>query len=165
MEKLAWLNNHYIKQTDNARLETLVRPLLEKDGAQFDGAPALSQTIGLLKERANTIVELAAAVLMFYRQPAPDAALLEQHVTEAIKPVLQDFGARCAAIDVSHWKKDVLSATIKEVLAQHKLKMPQLAMPLRLLIAGQLQTPAIDLVLEIFGRETVLARLNAANIG
>ena len=31
------------------------------------------------------------------------------------------------------WTKDALSAMLKEVLAAHKLKMPQLAMPLRLL--------------------------------
>ena len=48
---------------------------------------------------------------------------------------------------------------LKDVLAAHKLKMPQLAMPLRLLLTGQLQTPAIDAVVELFGRETVLARL------
>lgn len=155
-EKLNSLNNHYIKLADNARLETLVRPLLEKEGAQLDGAPSLQLTIGLLKERANTINEIAAAVMMFYRQPAPDAALLAQHVTDAIKPVLQDFAARCATVE---WKKEALAPMIKEVLAEHKLKMPQLAMPLRLLVAGQLQTPAIDAVLELFGREVVLERL------
>jgi len=155
-EKLAWLNNHYIKLADNARLEKLVRPLLEKEGAQLDGAPSLELTIGLLKERANTVNDIAAAVMMFYRQPAPDAALLAQHVTDAIKPALQDFAARCATVE---WKKDALAPMIKEVLAEHKLKMPQLAMPLRLLVAGQLQTPAIDVVLELFGREVVLERL------
>jgi glutamyl-tRNA synthetase len=45
------------------------------------------------------------------------------------------------------------------VLAAHGLKMPQLAMPLRLLVTGQLQTPAIDAVLELFGRDTVVARV------
>jgi glutamyl-tRNA synthetase len=48
---------------------------------------------------------------------------------------------------------------LKEVLAAHKLKMPQLAMPLRLLLTGQLQTPSIDAVVELFGRDTVLERL------
>jgi len=155
-EKLAWLNNHYIKLADNERLAALVRPLLEKDGAQFDGAPALAQTIALLKERANTVNELAPAVMMFYRQPAPDAALVTQHITDAIKPALQDFAARCATVE---WNKAALGAMIKEVLAAHTIKMPLLAMPLRLIVAGQLQTPAIDAVLELFGREVVLARL------
>ncbi|MBB5390902.1 MULTISPECIES: glutamate--tRNA ligase [unclassified Herbaspirillum] len=156
-EKLNWLNNHYIKLADNARLATLARPLLEKDGASFDGAPDLEAVIGLLKDRANTVNEIAAAALMFYRQPAPEAALVEQHITDAIKPALAEFAQRCATVE---WTKEAIAPMIKEVLAAHKLKMPQLAMPLRLIVAGQLQTPAIDAVLQLFGRETVLARLN-----
>ncbi|MFJ3047067.1 glutamate--tRNA ligase [Herbaspirillum chlorophenolicum] len=155
-EKLNWLNNHYIKLADNARLATLVRPLLEKDGASFEGAPDLDAVIGLLKDRANTINEIAAAALMFYRQPAPEAALVEQHITEAIKPALAEFAQRCATVE---WTKEAIAPMIKEVLAAHKLKMPQLAMPLRLIVAGQLQTPAIDAVLQLFGRDVVLARL------
>ncbi|WP_343584630.1 glutamate--tRNA ligase [Herbaspirillum sp.] len=157
-EKLNWLNNHYIKLADNARLATLVRPLLEKDGASFDGAPDLEAVIALLKDRANTVNEIAAAALMFYRQPAPEAALVEQHITDAIKPALAEFAQRCAAVE---WTKEAIAPMIKEVLAAHKLKMPQLAMPLRLIVAGQLQTPAIDAVLQLFGRETVLARLKS----
>jgi glutamyl-tRNA synthetase len=156
-EKLAWLNNHYIKQSDNARLESLVRPVMEREGAQFDSAPDLHAVIGLLKERANTVNELADAAMLFYRQPAPDAALVTQHITDAIKPVLAQFTEQCRTIE---WNKAAISASMKEVLAAHKLKMPQLAMPLRLIVTGQLQTPAIDAVLELFGRETVLRRLS-----
>jgi glutamyl-tRNA synthetase len=155
-EKLAWINNHYIKQADNARLETLVRPLMEKEGAQFDGAPDLQAVIALMKERANTINEIASATMLFYRQPEPDAALLAQHVTDAVKPALAQLAQQLQSVE---WNKAALAATLKEVLAAHKLKMPQLAMPLRLMTTGQLQTPAIDAVLELFGRETVLARL------
>jgi glutamyl-tRNA synthetase len=155
-EKLAWLNNHYIKQADNARLETLVRPLMEQEGAQFDGAPNLQAVIALMKERANTINELASAAMLFYRQPAPDPALLQQHMTDAVKPALAQFAEQCNTVE---WNKAALSALLKEVLAAHKLKMPQLAMPLRLIVTGQLQTPAIDAVIELFGRDVVLARL------
>ncbi len=157
MEKLAWVNNHYIKQADNARLEALVRPLMEKEEAQFAGAPDLQVVIGMMKERANTINELADAAMLFYRQPAPDAALLEQHLTEAIKPALRQFAEQCKTVE---WNKPALSSMLKEVLATHKLKMPQLAMPLRLALTGQLQTPAIDAVLELFGREVVMLRLS-----
>jgi glutamyl-tRNA synthetase len=155
-EKLAWLNNHYIKQADNARLENLVRPLLEKEGAQFTDAPDLQAVIALMKERANTINELAAAAMLFYRQPAPDAALLRQHLTDAVRPALIEYAQRCKTVP---WSRDGLAALLKELLATHKLKMPQLAMPLRLMLTGQLQTPSIDAVVELFGRQTVLARL------
>jgi glutamyl-tRNA synthetase len=155
-EKLAWLNNHYIKQADLARLEGLVRPHLEKAGAVFDGAPNLQTAISLLRERANTILELAEAAQIFYRNPQPEAELLAQHLTDAVRPALAQFVEQCKSVE---WNKAALAAMLKEVLAAHKLKMPQLAMPLRLLLTGQLQTPAIDAVLELFGRDVVLARV------
>ena len=37
--------------------------------------------------------------------------------------------------------------------------MPQVAMPLRHIVTGRTQTPSIDAVLELLGRETVLTRL------
>lgn len=155
-EKLAWLNNQYIKQADNTRLAGLARAQMQAAGANFDGAPELALVLGMMKERANTVNELAASALMFYREPQPDAALLAQHLTDAVKPALAQFAERCQSIE---WSKEALSATLKEVLAANALKMPHLAMPLRLIITGQLQTPAIDAVLQIFGREAVLARL------
>ncbi|MRW84259.1 glutamate--tRNA ligase [Pseudoduganella sp. FT26W] len=156
IEKLNWLNNHYIKQADNERLAELAKPRMLAAAAVFDGAPALATVLGLLKERTNTVNELADAAMLFYREPQPDAALLTQHVTDAVKPALADFAERCKTVE---WNKAAIAAMIKEVLAAHGLKMPQIAMPLRLFITGQLQTPAIDAVLEIFGRDTVVARL------
>ncbi|MFT5588180.1 MAG: glutamyl-tRNA synthetase [Bradyrhizobium sp.] len=153
-EKLAWVNNHYIKHTDDVELAELVRPLMVD--ALFDGSPDLARAIGLMKERANTLIEVASATMLFYRQPQPDAALLSQHLTEAVKPALADFAARCETVE---WSKATIAAMIKEVLACHGLKMPQLAMPLRLLLTGQLQTPAIDAVIELFGRSLIQKRL------
>ena len=155
-EKLAWLNNHYIKQADNARLAGLVKPVMDAEGADFTNAPDLHAVIGLMKERVNTTNELADAAMLFYRTPAPAADLLAQHLNELSKPALQDYVARCKTVE---WTKEALSVMLKEVLAAHKLKMPQMAMPLRLLLTGQLQTPSIDSVIELFGRDTVLTRL------
>lgn len=155
-EKLGWLNNHYIKQTDNERLAQLALPKLERDGARLDGAPSLPTVLGLMKERVNTINELADAAMLFYRDPQADPELLALHLTEAVRGALATFAERCATVE---WNKTALAAMMKEVLAAHSLKMPQLAMPLRLLLTGQLQTPAIDAVLELFGRDVVLARV------
>jgi glutamyl-tRNA synthetase len=155
-EKLNWLNNHYIKLADNARLESLIRPWMERDGARFDGAPPVQSVIALMKDRANTLVELADAAMLFYRDPAPDAELMHQHYTDAVKPALKAYADRIKTVE---WNKAALSAMMKEVLAAHGLKMPQIAMPLRLMLTGQLQTPSIDAVVELFGRDVVLARL------
>ena len=157
-EKLDWVNNHYIKAADNARLADLIRPRMLTAGAQFDGAPDLAQVIALLKDRTNTLVELADAAMLFYRTPAAEAELLNQHLTDAIKPAL---AAYVEALRTVEWDKAAISAAMKAVLAAHSLKMPQLAMPMRLLLTGQLQTPSIDAVIALFGRECVLARLTA----
>ena len=157
-EKLAWLNNHYIKATDNTELARLAMPELERDGAQIDGGPALPEVIGLLKDRANTVNELADAAMLFYREPKPDPALLTQHLTDAARVALRQFATAAAGID---WTREALSALMKQVLADCQMKMPQLAMPLRLLVTGQLQTPSVDAVLFLFGRDKVLSRLNA----
>jgi glutamyl-tRNA synthetase len=77
-------------------------------------------------------------------------------VTAAVLPALRQYAEACKTVE---WNKAALSAALKQVLADHALKMPQLAMPLRLLLTGQLQTPSIDAVVELFGREVVLQRL------
>ena len=62
----------------------------------------------------------------------------------------------------SAWDKASIAASVKAVLAQTGLKMPQLAMPVRLLLLGTAQTPSLDAVIEVCGRLAVIARLGAA---
>jgi glutamyl-tRNA synthetase len=72
---------------------------------------------------------------------------------------LADFAKQAETID---WNRVEIAALIKSLLATHGLKMPQLAIPLRVAVAGTTQTPAIDAVLEILGKQTVLARIATA---
>jgi glutamyl-tRNA synthetase len=89
-----------------------------------------------------------------FQPAAPD--LVAQHLTASARLVLNDFAAQAASIE---WTRAALSALVKSTLATHGLKMPQLAIPLRVAVAGTTQTPAIDAVLEILGKSTVLERL------
>jgi glutamyl-tRNA synthetase len=100
---------------------------------------------------------LAEAATLFYGEHAPAANLLAEHVTDAVKPALSAFRAKLAA--AAQWDKAAISAAMKATLAETRLKMPQLAMPLRILVTGRAQTPSIDAVLELLGRDKVLARL------
>jgi glutamyl-tRNA synthetase len=60
---------------------------------------------------------------------------------------------------VTTWDAPSIGVAMKAVLAEHKLKMPQLAVPVRLLALGRAQTPSIDAVLALFDRPRLLARL------
>jgi len=154
--KLTWLNHEYIKEADNARLAKLVSPLIEALGGSFAGAPDPVAVVGLVKDRANTLHDIAKAALLFYAGTKADAALHAQHVTEAVKPALVTLREKIGAVA---WERAAISAAVKETLAQHGLKMPQLAMPVRVLVAGTTTTPSLDAVLELFGREKVLSAL------
>jgi glutamyl-tRNA synthetase len=162
-DKLNWLNAHYIKEADNARLAELTKPFLLEAGvdtAAIDGGAPLDQAIALLKDRASTVKEIADNAAMFYREPAIDPDAFAQHVTDAVRPAIADLRAALANVE---WSKEAIAAALKSTLTAHKLKMPQLAMPVRLLVAGTTHTPSIDAVLMLFGREAVLKRLEKAN--
>jgi glutamyl-tRNA synthetase len=155
-DKLRWLNNHYLKEADDVRLAELVRPFIEELGAEVSSGPALDQVVGLFKDRAHTLKELAASALMFYVSPQADAESREQHLTETVKPAIRELADALREVE---WSKEAINAAFKATLGAHKLKMPQLAMPVRLLVAGTTHTPSIDRVLQLFGREVVIERL------
>ena len=158
-EKLNWLNAHYIKQAENSRLVALVQPRLEKRGITVTADVSLEAIIALYKERVSNLNELADAAEAFYREITPDAELLAHHLSAEALPALADFvdGLREVA-----WEAPAINALIKSCITKHGLKMPRLAMPLRVLLTGQAQTPSVDAVVTLFPRETVLQRLAAA---
>ena len=154
--KLAWVNAHYIKQAEHPRLAALVQQRLQGRGVRVALDATLVAQCALFKERCTTTAELADWVEVYHRAPTPPEAERAQHVTEAVVPalrVLRDRLAGCA------WTKEGVAAALKQTLVDHGLKMPALAMPLRLLLCGRLQTPSVDAVLALFTREEALRRL------
>ncbi len=155
-EKLNWVNQHYMKQADNARLVALVRTRLDARGVTVGATPALEAVIALYKERVATLNELADAAEVYYIDLHPDRALLESQLSPEAMTALHDLLERFKEIT---WEAPTINAAVKEVIGKHGLKMPRLAMPLRVMLTGQTQTPSVDAVVALFPRETVLARM------
>ena len=155
-EKLNWLNQHYLKQADNARLVALIRPRLEARGILVGAVPALEAIITLYKERVATLNELADAAEVFYIDLHPNQELLNAQLSAEAIPALHELAERLK--DVA-WEAAAIGAAIKEIVSKYGLKMPKLAMPLRVMLTGQTQTPSVDAVLMLFSREVVLARI------
>jgi glutamyl-tRNA synthetase len=154
--KLAWVNAHYLKALPEDRLAELVAAQLKRRGI---AATDVARVVGLFKDRCSTTVELADWVAMYYAEVQPSADDLAAHVTELVKPALPTLRDKLATTE---WNKAAIAAAIKETLAAHGLKMPQLAHAIRVLVCGRPQTPSIDAVLELFSKETVLTRLQRA---
>jgi glutamyl-tRNA synthetase len=158
-EKLNWLNAHYIKQADNAYLVKDITKRLVKLGVAVSEQPALSAVIDLYKERANTLNELAASIAYFYQKPVMDLAAAEKHLTTDIKPILAVLAQSLSNTD---WQTEAIHHEIEATVTSNSLKFPKVAMPLRVMLTGIAQSPSIDQVMALLGKDEVLARINSA---
>ena len=155
--KLAWVNAQYIKAKPDAELAALVAAQLNKRGiAADDRLPAIC---ALFKDRCDTTMALADWAAAFYADVQPGEADRAQHLTAAVRPAIAALADKLATVA---WDKASITAAIKEVLAAQGIKMPALAMPVRVLVMGTAQTPSLDAVLALFSREEILKRLQAA---
>ena len=155
--KLRWVNAQHLKAMSDESLATLVQSHLTQQGMTAD--TRLPAICGLFKDRCDTVVALANWAKAFYADVHPQAEDLAKHVTDAVRPALKSLADQLNAL--SDWTDANISTAIKAVLTEHGLKMPQLAMPVRVLVMGTPQTPSVDAVLTLCGREKVLDRLRA----
>lgn len=155
-EKLNWLNQHYLKIAANARLASMVQQRLQARLIIVTPTPDLQSVITLYKERVVTINELTDAAEIFYIEINPHAELLATYLTADVLPALQEFVTRLQEVA---WQAPAIAALIKEMIHKHGLKMSKLAMPLRVMLTGQTQTPSVDTLLAVFSRELAVARI------
>jgi glutamyl-tRNA synthetase len=157
--KLDWVNGHYVKQIDEARLADLVTAQLAGKGIAA-GLDQVQPKVGLFKDRCATVAALADWLAMYFIPVTPSAEDLAAHVTDAVRPALGALAERLSAL--TEWNKAAIQQALKETLLATGLKMPQLAVPVRVLVCGRTQTPSLDAVLAHFDRKKVLERLQPA---
>lgn len=156
-EKLKWLNAHYIKQADKAALAADIAARLLKLDVHVSEQVDLNAVLDLYKERASTLNELAESIAYFYKKPVMDVASSEKHLTDDIKPAMTKLAVLLSQVE---WHAEAIHHVIAEVVAEFQLKFPKVAMPLRVLITGIAQSPSIDQVMALLGRDEVLARIS-----
>ena len=159
-EKLNWLNAHYIKLADKDYLVQDITKRLAKLNVTVNTQPDLYAVLDLYKERANTLNELAESIVYFYHKPTVDQAAAEKHLVDDIKPALAKL---VELLDVVEWNAEAIHHAINTVVTEFQLKFPKLAMPLRVLLTGIAQSPSIDQVMALLGRDEVLARIKEFN--
>ncbi len=164
--KLNWLNAHYIKQLSKSELREMSIPFLQNCGydMQCYNINQLEDIVDLLKERSATLVELAQKAHIFYNYPSINDVEFTKQVNSCIQNpdlcnALKDLYIEFKNTDVQNWHSNFIQDAFKKILARFSLKMPALAMPIRLMTTGTTQTPSIDKLLEILGQPVVLARL------
>ena len=154
--KLRWVNAQHLKAMADDALAPLVAAQLRKLNAQPDAR--LGAICGLFKDRCDTTVALAQWARVFYTDVTVKPEDRTTYVTEAVKPAL---ALLAEGLKSCAWDRTGIAAAIKDVLAKTSLKMPQLAMPVRVLVVGTPQTPSLDAVLALMDRDKVGQRLAA----
>jgi glutamyl-tRNA synthetase len=156
-EKLKWINNHYLRQLTAQELAPMVAPRVREEGFSVAKGPELAAVCELLKDRAQTLNELAESIAMFYMDPPDASEALKEQLSPPVRAALTALMTSLPA----DWSAAALALALKGVLSASGLKMPQIAMPLRLILMGRTDTPSIDKVMAVLGRECVLQRLGA----
>jgi glutamyl-tRNA synthetase len=159
--KLRWVAQQHMKTADDALLATLVAEQWGKSGITVPaelqaGSDKLNAMCALFKDRCATTVELTDWLGMYVAPVSASAEELAAQVTDANKPALAALAKRLATVA---WDKGAINQAIKDSIGEFGLKMPQVAIPVRLLVCGRAQTPSVDAVLALFDRDVVLQRL------
>lgn len=166
MTKLAWVNGEHLKNLSGADIakkvcEKAKLSLVEikKNGIEFEGL------CRLLLERINTISELSDELYSYVSEPK-SISLRELFESSAYRKNRVDseqilYEVVCDFVkNLPHdWVLEEVSRHFRSILATRNLKMPQLAIPLRVIVLGQHQSPAIEKVLFLLGRVEVKKRL------
>jgi len=156
--KLTHLNGMWLRQADDARLTAEVMARLAPVDAA--GEARILKLMPGLKERAKTLVELAASAAFLVRSiPLPFEPKASALLTDDAKAML----ARLALVlEATDFTAAAVDAALRAFAESEGRKLGQVAQPLRAALTGSTMSPGIDATLEALGRDESLARIRAA---
>ncbi|WP_146454414.1 glutamate--tRNA ligase [Vibrio splendidus] len=161
-EKLLWLNNHYIKTSEPEYVAKYLQWHLDAQKIDTTNGPAITEVIKLVGERCNTLIELAEQSRYFYEDFSEfEAGAAKKHLRGVAKGPLELALAKVEALEdftTANIKDGVITAVCEEL----EIGMGKIGMPLRVAVTGGGQSPSVDAVMELVGKERVIARIKMA---
>lgn len=161
MDKLLWVNQHYIKTVDAQRLGSELVKRLHDRGIGLCNGPKIDEVVEIMRDRARTLEEMADQVLYLYTEVEHyNEAAASKHLTADAIPLLQSLAEHLT--DLENWQQQDINAAIQSVVKQAGVKFPKLALPLRVAVSGDAATPSIDITVMLVGRQRSLERISKA---
>ena len=163
MEKLLWLNHHYLMHSEPCDIAPHLSWHLAQIGidTNLDTSVDLFELIKAQRERCKTLVEMAQASRYFYQEfENYDEKAAQKAFSEGSDNVLSEL--KNAFADLQTWEKEPLHDVVKNTAEKLELGLGKVAQPLRVAICGSGVSPSIDITLALLGREKTLARLQRA---
>ena len=160
-EKLNWVNQQHMVQTDDDVLGHSLAKRFSALGIDTHGGPGVAAVAGLMKERVHTINELADASVWFYKAPERyDAKAAKKNLTEKSIPALTSVRETLAAL--GDWQAAPIHQAISDTVAALEVGFGKVALPLRIAATGGTASPELDQTLALIGKNAVLTRIDTA---
>lgn len=166
--KLLWMNGQWIRRIfDEEGVEALYKrttdfwPEVAKDATDEYKMKVFS----IIYDRLKTMSDLKEMTGYFFKDPAVDVDMLlgNKFLKKLSKSELEDLLKKTIAklTDVKDWNADNLQNALNELLEETGKKPAELFSLIRIALSFAPFSPALNLTMEVLGRDTTLARLNA----
>jgi glutamyl-tRNA synthetase len=161
LDKLLWVNQHYLKIVDTGRIGNELAKRLHKRGVGLCHGPKIHEVVEVMRERASTLEEMADKILYLYAEfDDYNAAAADKHLTAEAVPLFEALTPKLEALNT--WEAEAINKVIQEVVKDAGTKFAKIALPLRVAISGDAATPSIDITVKLVGKERTLARIESA---
>jgi glutamyl-tRNA synthetase len=162
LEKLSWLNQHYLKFDDPADIAAEFEWHLRMQGFDPAHGPAAADVVVALRERARTLKEMAEKASIWYGPITQwDDAAISKHLKAPTAAAALTAAHEQLAI-VAEWKVENIHKAIEAAAASIGEGMGKVAQPLRVAMTGTQVSPSIDYTVYLAGRERALKRIEDA---
>ncbi len=161
MEKLLWLNHHYIMTAEPEHVARHLSWHMGQLNLDLSNGPALVEVVKIQRERSKTLVEMAAASIYFYKEfESYDEKAVKKNFTVGVDQVLSCLHEQLSAL--TEWDAERVHEVIVKLAESLVLNMGKVAQPLRVAVCGCAVSPAIDVTVALLGQEKTLARIDRA---
>ncbi len=156
MDKLLWLNQHYMKNSDPAHVALELAWHMQQQGIDYHRGPSLIDIIKVQCERTKTLKEMAERSRYFYEEVKLSDEM-KAHFTPEILPVLKSV--HDALTKLPEWNKEAIHQVLNSTAELAGIKLGKLAQPIRIALTGGTVSPPIDITMQLLGHQIVLQRL------
>ncbi len=159
-EKLLWLNQHYMKEAEPARLRALYEQFLTLEGLDFSVVDDLDSIIELTLERSQSLVQMVSNSRFFFDESYEyDTKAAKKNLKVSAREPLNLLMKLFSELE---WKKELVHPVIEQVVADLEVGFGKVALPLRVALTGNTLSPSIEDVVYLIGKSSVITRIQRA---
>jgi len=159
LDKLLWLNAHYIKNMPNRELAER----LSAYGVSIEGHDRMEMLLDATKERGKTLVELAAQIgLVLQRPESYDPKAARKAFKGEASEIMRSFADMLREWDGELHLPADYHAVLERYVEKNEIGFGKIAMPLRVSLLGSMTGSGVDEVMAIIGVEETIRRIDKA---